>query len=313
MEKDLASWCRAFFAANNYSASFENGIFESFNYRILNARGKPIITMLEDIRIYLILWVVYPSGRSSYARAMIELRADVELRDNIVAAMPKISGEAYYTCNIRVEYEWKPPRCACCKLGTNGGTSNLASQATNSSGSSFWNIDASSPSTTSVIEKIDKIEKLFIEGKVTLVDDDDKPLEKVASSCDYDSEDEVASVDNGMAKFLAKKDGYGTQSLLEQWTESYEKWGKCTNSTRPKPLDIRPPKKRKIGGGSCPKTKKVPSKGDGSGPSKSKKGPKGDGNGLMTKKCLKGDRSGPSKANKGGKGNGSGPKNQERW
>nr|GEZ60210.1 hypothetical protein [Tanacetum cinerariifolium] len=54
--------------------------------------------------------------RSSYPRAMIELRADVELKDNIVAAMPKIVGEGYYTCNIRVEYEWKPPRCACCKI-----------------------------------------------------------------------------------------------------------------------------------------------------------------------------------------------------
>ncbi|GJU82323.1 hypothetical protein Tco_1284688 [Tanacetum coccineum] len=103
-----------------------------------------------------------------------------------------------------------------------GGTSNLASQATNSSGSSFWNVDASSPSTTHVIEKIDKIEKLIIEGKVTLVDDDSKPLEKVYSSCDYDSKDEVASFDNYMPKFLAKNDGYGTQSLLEQWTESYE-------------------------------------------------------------------------------------------
>ncbi|GKA41733.1 hypothetical protein Tco_0734393 [Tanacetum coccineum] len=46
--------------------------------------------------------------------------------------------------------------------------------------------------------------------------------EKVDSSCDYDCEDEVASVDNDMAKFMAKKDGYGTQSLLEQWTKSYE-------------------------------------------------------------------------------------------
>ncbi|GJY72848.1 retrotransposon protein, putative, unclassified [Tanacetum coccineum] len=108
------------------------------------------------------------------------------------------------------------------KFGTNGGTSNLASQETNSSGSSFWNMDASSPSTTLVIEKIDKIEKLIIEGKITLVDDDGKPLEKFASFGDYDSEDEVASVDNDMAKFLAKEDGYGTQSLLEQWTKSYE-------------------------------------------------------------------------------------------
>nr|GFA07541.1 hypothetical protein [Tanacetum cinerariifolium] len=53
---------------------------------------------------------------SSYARAMIELRADVELKDNIVVAMPKTAGEGHYTCNIRVEYEWKPPRCTSCKV-----------------------------------------------------------------------------------------------------------------------------------------------------------------------------------------------------
>ncbi|GKE44587.1 hypothetical protein Tco_1471871 [Tanacetum coccineum] len=55
-------------------------------------------------------------GRSSYARVMIELRADVELKDNIVVAMPKMTREGYYTCNIHVEYEWKPPRCSSCKV-----------------------------------------------------------------------------------------------------------------------------------------------------------------------------------------------------
>nr|GEX79287.1 hypothetical protein [Tanacetum cinerariifolium] len=49
-------------------------------------------------------------GRSSYARAMIKLRADVELKDNIVVAMLKIKGEGHYICKVRVEYEWKPPR-----------------------------------------------------------------------------------------------------------------------------------------------------------------------------------------------------------
>ncbi|GKD73952.1 copia protein [Tanacetum coccineum] len=196
-------------------------------------------------------------GRSSYARAMIELRADVELKDNIVVVMLKIIEDGFYTCNVRVEYEWKPPRCTCCKvfghvqeecpknlgadetknlkkpsqtpkgisvgqkigfkpikqqvyqpvfkkptantsgnkkkdmeptkevsnsnsfdmlnsvendvvLGTNGGTSNLVSQEANYSGSSFWNVDSSSPSTTPIIEKIDKMEKLIIDGKVTL-------------------------------------------------------------------------------------------------------------------------------------------------
>ncbi|GKC63008.1 high affinity nitrate transporter 2.6-like protein [Tanacetum coccineum] len=55
-------------------------------------------------------------GRSSYARALIEVRADVELKDNIVVAMPKLVGDGFYTCNVRVEYEWKPPKCASCKV-----------------------------------------------------------------------------------------------------------------------------------------------------------------------------------------------------
>ncbi|GKD12798.1 ARID DNA-binding domain-containing protein [Tanacetum coccineum] len=55
-------------------------------------------------------------GRSSYAKVMVELKADVELKDNIVVAMPKITREGHYTCNVRVEYEWKPPRCSSYKV-----------------------------------------------------------------------------------------------------------------------------------------------------------------------------------------------------
>ncbi|GJW87030.1 putative reverse transcriptase domain-containing protein [Tanacetum coccineum] len=49
--------------------------------------------------------------RSCYARALIEVQADVELKDNIVVAMPKLVREGFYSCNVRVEYEWKTPRC----------------------------------------------------------------------------------------------------------------------------------------------------------------------------------------------------------
>nr|GEX90115.1 hypothetical protein [Tanacetum cinerariifolium] len=55
-------------------------------------------------------------GMSSYARVMIELRADVKLRDNIAVAMPRITREGHYKCNVRVEYAWKPPRCSSCKV-----------------------------------------------------------------------------------------------------------------------------------------------------------------------------------------------------
>ncbi|GKD90453.1 hypothetical protein Tco_1365960 [Tanacetum coccineum] len=74
------------------------------------------------------------------------------------------------------------------ELSTNGGTANLASQEANSSGSSFWNVNSSSLSTNPVIAKIDKIEKLIINGKVTLVDDEGKPLEKDVYSGDYNME-----------------------------------------------------------------------------------------------------------------------------
>nr|GEV93400.1 hypothetical protein [Tanacetum cinerariifolium] len=55
-------------------------------------------------------------GISSYARVMIKLRADVELKDNTVIAMPKITRDGYYTCNVHVKYKWKPPRCSSCKV-----------------------------------------------------------------------------------------------------------------------------------------------------------------------------------------------------
>nr|GEY07420.1 zinc knuckle CX2CX4HX4C [Tanacetum cinerariifolium] len=54
--------------------------------------------------------------RSSYARAMIKLQVDVELKDTLVVAMPKLVGDGFYMWTIRVEYEWEPPRCLTCNV-----------------------------------------------------------------------------------------------------------------------------------------------------------------------------------------------------
>ncbi|GJR72150.1 proteasome subunit alpha type-5 [Tanacetum coccineum] len=217
-------------------------------------------------------------GRSSYARVMIELRADVELKENIVVAMLKIMRKEYYTCTVRVKYELKPHRSLVkllevfrwpndfkphkeyrpvpkkptaspsgnkkkgvahtnevsnsnpfnvlnsvdndVKLGTNGGTTNLVNNEANSSGSSFMNFENSSTSNTSIIDKIGKFEDLLIDGQAIFVDEAGNPLKKVESLSDYDSEDEVASVDNDITRSLAlEKVGFGTQSLLEQWRD----------------------------------------------------------------------------------------------
>ncbi|GJV68899.1 hypothetical protein Tco_1484408 [Tanacetum coccineum] len=84
---------------------------KALNFRTLFTMGGnrvDVVVPVESIKAI--------SEMSSYARVMIELRADVELKDTIVVAMPKLTGEGVYTCNIRVEYEWKSPRCACCKV-----------------------------------------------------------------------------------------------------------------------------------------------------------------------------------------------------
>nr|GEX63179.1 40S ribosomal protein S15a [Tanacetum cinerariifolium] len=68
-----------------------------------------------------------------------------------------------------------------------------------------------------------KFEKLIMDGKVTLMDDEGEHVKNVDYPSDHDSEDEVASVDNDMARSMAlEKVGFGTNSLLEQWTDTYE-------------------------------------------------------------------------------------------
>ncbi|GJY63266.1 retrotransposon protein, putative, ty1-copia subclass [Tanacetum coccineum] len=213
-------------------------------------------------------------GRSSYSRAMIELRANVKLKDTIVEECPKNPGlgvaknlkkprQAPRGVPVGSNVGFKPVKQAYrpvptkpiantsgkkkndveptkkvsnsnpfdvlnsvendVDLGTNGGSTNLFSKEPISSGSSFWNVESSSTSTTLIVDKIGKFEKLIIDGKVILVDDKGEPVRKVDYSRDHDSEDEVASVDNDMARFMAsKKVGFGTNSLLEQWRDTYE-------------------------------------------------------------------------------------------
>ncbi|GKC97313.1 cytokinin dehydrogenase 3-like protein, partial [Tanacetum coccineum] len=192
-------------------------------------------------------------GRSSYARTMIDPRADDELKDSIVVAMPKLIGEGFNMCTIRVEYEWKPPKCSSCKvfghvlneclkkivldvvknlnnpmqacrgacgkkkqveasrqevsnsnpfdtlnsiknddvLGTNGGNSKSA-------GKGSLNVVHGSSSNTLIIDKIDKLERQILDGKLVFVADDG----------------------NSLVLRVISDRGYDTNSLLEQWRKT---------------------------------------------------------------------------------------------
>ncbi|GJU96790.1 beta-caryophyllene synthase [Tanacetum coccineum] len=101
-----------FSSMGGFDAMLENGSWFIQNNPLILKKYHPNVNLLKDnefsitvqvggVKLYGVL--------SSYSRAMIALRADLELKDNIVVAMPKITEEGHYTCNIRVEYEWKPP------------------------------------------------------------------------------------------------------------------------------------------------------------------------------------------------------------
>ena len=52
MEREPKTWSRAFFKVGLLCDSVENGNSESFNNVLDDARKKPLITMLEDLRLY---------------------------------------------------------------------------------------------------------------------------------------------------------------------------------------------------------------------------------------------------------------------
>ncbi|GKC47684.1 transcription factor LHW-like protein [Tanacetum coccineum] len=164
--------------------------------------------------------------RSSYARVMIELRADMEFKDNIVLAMPKITEEGHYICNVRVEYEWKPPRCASCKVfghiheecpkNTGAGEKNIVKKPSQTSRGvpigpkigfkpqKEYRHVPKKPIASSSGNKMKSV-NLLLSGQAILVDNAGNPLKKVEFSGEYDSEDDVASVDNDMARSMASE------------------------------------------------------------------------------------------------------------
>ncbi|GJY49692.1 zinc knuckle CX2CX4HX4C containing protein [Tanacetum coccineum] len=55
-------------------------------------------------------------GRSSFARCLIEVNSEADLVDVVTIGIPSLSEDDFTKETIRVEYEWRPPRCDTCKI-----------------------------------------------------------------------------------------------------------------------------------------------------------------------------------------------------
>ncbi|GKA75593.1 hypothetical protein Tco_0781971 [Tanacetum coccineum] len=187
-----------FSSMDGLDAMLENGPWFIWNNPLILKKCYPDENLLKE------------DGRSSYVRVMIELRVIVELKDNIVVAMPKITRKGHYTCDGEKKTVKKAYSSGNKKKGVeptievcNSNTFDVLNSVNNDVefGTNGGLLICSG--TTPIIEKIGKFKDLLTSGQAILVDKVDNPLKKVEFSGEYDSEDEVASVDNDTARSMA--------------------------------------------------------------------------------------------------------------
>ncbi|GKC36569.1 hypothetical protein Tco_1048953 [Tanacetum coccineum] len=73
--------------------------------------GKPITLDSYTSNMCVSSW-----GRNTYARVLIEVSAETELKDELVVAIPKGKDMGHSLATVSIEYEWTPPRCSTCMI-----------------------------------------------------------------------------------------------------------------------------------------------------------------------------------------------------
>ncbi|GJR97503.1 hypothetical protein Tco_0269677 [Tanacetum coccineum] len=183
-------------------------------------------------------------GRSSYAGAMIELRVDKELKNTIVVAMPKLVGEGHVLDEFPkkiisdVVKNSNTPRQATRDVPVGlkvsfKSTKQIYKHVSNKNGASTSGkkkqaeVARQEVINSNPFEALNLIENDDDLGKLLLVDDDEKPLPKVVSTTNANSDSEVDEVFDEHATFMVSTGlkrgsdiGYGTNNLWEQWKET---------------------------------------------------------------------------------------------
>ncbi|GJW33267.1 hypothetical protein Tco_0053299 [Tanacetum coccineum] len=173
---------------------------------------------------------------SSYARAMIELRADMELKDIIVVAMPKLVGEGHALdeCPKKIVSDvvknlknpkqaakgvqvgpkvgFKPIKQVYRHVSYKNSVSTSAKKKkaefsrqernSKSAGKGLLTVAPSSSSTIHIAERIDKLERQILDEKLMFVHDDGKPLYKADSTVNVDNDGEMEEVYNETVVFF---------------------------------------------------------------------------------------------------------------
>nr|GEU76983.1 peroxidase N1-like [Tanacetum cinerariifolium] len=192
------------YVRNTWDAMLENGPWFIRNNPFILKKWHPDENLLKE------------DGRSSYSRVMIELRADVKLKDNIVVAMPKITRRAIINVmsvlsvsenllGVRLK-EYRPI---------------LKKSTVSSSGHKKKGVEPTiEVSNLNPFGVLNSINNDVEFGKLRLLDNDENP-QAPTGIVKSDSEVEVVFDETANLRILTSgKDGsdkgYGINSLLEQ-------------------------------------------------------------------------------------------------
>ncbi|GJS76916.1 zinc finger, CCHC-type containing protein [Tanacetum coccineum] len=187
-----------FSSMDGLDSMLESGLCFIHNNLLILKKWDPDVNLLKEdvvnvpLDSYTSDMCIQSWGRSSYARAMIELRADVELKDTIVdecsknlgsnvAKKSKIPSQTPRGVPVSHKMGFKPVKQVYRPVSKKDNV--------NISGNKKKDVES-----TKEVNNLNpfEFEKLIIDGKVTLMDDEGKPLKKIDYSGDHDSEDEVA-------------------------------------------------------------------------------------------------------------------------
>nr|GEV17185.1 hypothetical protein [Tanacetum cinerariifolium] len=200
----------------------ESGPWFIRNNPLILKKWNPDVNLMKEDVVNVLVWVkLHGVPITAFTQDGLSVIAtdiaDVEWKYTIVVVMPKLSGKGFICVPFMLN-EWKPTR---------------KKPTANTSGNKKKGVEptkeVSNSNPCDVLNLVDNdeelginggiktwLEKLIIDGKVTVVDDDGKLLKKIDYPGDHDSDDKVYSVHNVMARSMATETvGFGTKSFLE--------------------------------------------------------------------------------------------------
>nr|GEZ03479.1 hypothetical protein [Tanacetum cinerariifolium] len=160
--------------------------------------------------------------RSSYAKALVELGDDVELKATLVVVVPKFTPPRFSSYKVSCDV-----LDACCKKIVLDVLKNLKTHRQAVRGVQAFGI----PNMTPLATRINCLERQKLDGKLVLVDDDGKPLKPHVDLVNADSDSEVDVMFSETASFMSSMSskvnkssksgsGAGNKSLYETWKET---------------------------------------------------------------------------------------------